>query len=163
YAWHASDGTVIRACLLPKGYFGASALPTDIDSAVDRLTALGEALSTADGDAVLFMNGVDHALPDANHSAASQALAPPTGWSVRRGLLEDSVALTDDAGALPAFAGELRGARLTILLPGVWSSRMPLKLRNRRAETALLGWAEPWSALGRRYGTEDERPALRIA
>jgi hypothetical protein len=40
---------------------------------------------------------------------------------------------------------------------------MPLKLRNRRAETALLGWAEAWTALGRWYGTPDERPALRLA
>ena len=40
---------------------------------------------------------------------------------------------------------------------------MALKLRNRRAETALLAWAEPWTALGRHYGTPDERPALRLA
>src|SRR5260370_30033701 len=101
------------------------------------------------------MNGVDHALPDANTAAVCGALAAATGWSVSRGLLDDYVALVVDRADLLRFAGDLVGARLTIVLPGVWSSRMALKLRNRRAETALLGWAEPWTALGRWYGTPD--------
>jgi hypothetical protein len=62
---------------MTKGYFGASALPGDIEEAVARLTVLGNELSTADGDPVLFMNGVDHALPDANTGAACEALAAP--------------------------------------------------------------------------------------
>ena len=52
---------------------------------------------------------------------------------------------------------------MTNLLPGVWSSRLELKLRNRRAETGLVGWAEPWAAFGRALGLPDERPALRVA
>jgi hypothetical protein len=163
YAWEAPDGSVIPACLLAKGYFGASALPGDVGEAVERLTGLGRELAGGDGDAVLFMNGVDHALPDANTGEVCEALARATGWSVRRGLLEDFVALTLDGRELASFAGDLMGARLTILLPGVWSSRMALKLRNRRAETALVGWAEPWAALAALYGVPDERPALRVA
>ena len=163
YAWVAPDGSTVPAYLLAKGYFGASALPADVDAAVDRLTRLGEALADRDGDAVLFMNGVDHALPDANTREVSAALEAETGWSVRRGLLDDYVAVAFDGRALPRFTGELLGARLAVLLPGVWSSRMELKLRNRHAETALTGWAEPWAALGRWYGTPDERPALRLA
>jgi mannosylglycerate hydrolase len=163
YVWEAPDGSEILACLLPKGYFCASALPTDVDEAVERLTDLGEQLASGDGDAVLFMNGVDHALPDANTREVCEALAAATGWSVRRGLLEDYVAIALDGRDMPRFRGELVGGRLAILLPGVWSARMTLKLRNRRAETALLGWAEPWASLGRWYGTPDERPALRLA
>jgi len=163
YAWEAPDGSVIPACLLPKGYGSAAALPADIDEAVVRLTDLGEQLAFGDGDAVLFMNGVDHALPDSNTAAVCKALAAATGWSVERGLLEDYVALALDGRDLGRFTGELMGGRLANLLPGVWSSRLGLKLRNRRAETALLGWAEPWSALGHRLGTPDERPALRHA
>jgi alpha-mannosidase/mannosylglycerate hydrolase len=45
----------------------------------------------------------------------------------------------------------------------VWSTRISQKLRHRASETALLGWAEPWSALGGVLGTPDERPALRAA
>jgi len=163
YLWEAPDGSVIPACHLTKGYFCASSLPGDVDDAVARLTALGEQLAAADGDAVLFMNGVDHALPDANTREVCEALAGATGWSVRRGLLEDYVALVLNGGERTRFSGELLGARVAILLPGVWSSRMGLKLRNRRAETALSGWAEPWAALGHWLGAPDERPALRTA
>ena len=163
YAWEAPDGSVIPAFLLPKGYFCASALPADVDEAVQRLTSLGEQLAAGDGDAVLFMNGVDHALPDANTAEVCEALAATTGWSVGRGLFEDYLAVARDGREPARFAGELLGARLTILLPGVWSSRMALKLRNRRAETALLGWAEPWAALAQWHGTPDDRPALRLA
>ena len=45
---------------------------------------------------------------------------------------------------LPEWRGDLMGARTANLLPGVWSSRMPLKLRNRSVETLLSAWAEPW-------------------
>jgi hypothetical protein len=38
-----------------------------------------------------------------------------------------------------------------------------LKLDNRRAEQALITWAEPWAALGRALGLDDERPSLRAA
>jgi mannosylglycerate hydrolase len=163
YAWVAPDGSTIPAYLLAKGYFSASSLPSDVNLAVARLTRLGTDLASGGADTVLFMNGVDHALPDANTGAVCDALAATTGWSVSRGLLDDYVALATNDVALPRYSGELRGARLTIVLPGVWSSRMSLKLRNRRAETALLGWAEPWTALGHHYGTPDERPALRLA
>src|SRR5262249_51813255 len=121
YLWEAPDGSVIPACHLTKGYFCASSLPGDVDDAVARLTALGEQLAAADGDAVLFMNGVDHALPDANTRGVSEALAAATGWSVRRGLLEDYVALALDRREPTRFSGDLLGARLAILLPGVWS------------------------------------------
>ncbi len=52
----------------------------------------------------------------------------------------------------PSFSGELVGARTANLLPGVWSARMPLKLRNRAVETLLTDWLEPWAAFGRALG-----------
>ena len=55
------------------------------------------------------------------------------------------------------------GARIANLLPGVWSARMPLKLRNRAVETLLTAWVEPWSAFARALGLADERPALEQA
>ena len=60
-------------------------------------------------------------------------------------------------------SGALMGARTTNLLPGVWSARMPLKLRNRSLETLLTAWVEPWSAFARAFGLADERPALEQA
>jgi hypothetical protein len=107
------------------------------------------------------MNGFDHALPDATTGAVAAGLAERTGAVVTRALLDDAVA--DPDHDLPEYRGELLGGRDANLLPGVWSARLPLKLRNRRCQTALEGWAEPWAALGAVVGCPDERPALRLA
>jgi hypothetical protein len=161
YRWVAPDGSGVMAHHLADGYFAASSLPSDTDAAVARLTRLVPRLA-GDGDGpVVLMNGMDHTLPDSTTGAVERALAAATGWSVRRGLLDDlDVALDESA---PTFTGELVGARVANLLPGTWSARLGLKQRNREAEALLEGWAEPWAALGARLGCPDERPALRRA
>jgi hypothetical protein len=164
YHWGAPDGSSVVACHLTMGYFAAAYLPDDVAVAVKRLQQLGAEMTAAGATRLLFMNGIDHAMPDTHTEAVANALQQETGWTVTRGRLEDftetaiASARDDDR-----FVGELVGGRITNLLPGVWSSRLELKLRNRRAETALVGWAEPWTALGRALGLPDERPALRVA
>jgi alpha-mannosidase len=162
YLWEAPDGSTVLAHHLAEGYFAASGLPTEPRAAAAMLTGLAERLAarTRSG-AVLLMNGFDHALPEAGTGAAAEALARASGFAVRRALLDDFArALPPEA---PRFRGELTGARVANLLPGVWSTRTPLKLRNRRAEAQLEGWAEPWAGLGALLGLPDERPALRTA
>ncbi len=162
YLWEAPDGTAILVHHLGEGYFNAAGLPPDPAGAARWLETVVRTLAARTGtDRVLLMNGIDHALPDAHTAAVAEALAKATGWTVQRGSLEDFAAgLSRDA---PRFRGELIGGRVANLLPGVWSTRAPLKLRNRRAETLLEGWAEPWCALGRVLGAPDERPSLRAA
>jgi mannosylglycerate hydrolase len=164
YRWEAPDGTAIIACHLTKGYFAAANLPDDPAAAVIRLRGAGMAMIAAGATELLLLNGIDHAPPDSNTEVVAAALAAETGWKVIRGCLEDYTNRAI-ASARPAemFSGELVGGYMTNLLPGVWSSRLELKIRNRRAETALVGWAEPWAALGAALGLCDERPALRIA
>ena len=162
YLWEAPDGSSVLAHHLSEGYFAACGLPADPNAAADFLAGLARTLAARTrNECVVLMNGTDHALPDAHVGAAAEALARTSGWVVQRGLLEDLACALSRAA--PRFRGELTGARTANLLPGVWSTRTPLKLRNRRAETLLEGWAEPWSALGRVFGTPDERPALRLA
>lgn len=162
YLWRAPDGSTVLAHHLWKGYFAAAGLPKDAEAAVPRLCKLVEQLSERTrNDTVVLMNGIDHAMPCRNTRAIAEALASATGWSVQRALLDDFAReLSEDA---PSFSGELLGGRMANLLPGVWSTRMPLKLHNRRTETLLEAWAEPWVALGYMAGTPDERPALRAA
>ncbi len=162
YLWEAPDGSTLFVHHLSEGYFAACGLPTNADAAADFLAGLARTLAARTrNDRVLLMNGIDHAMPDAHVGAAVAVLARATGWSVQRGLLEDfAKALSPEA---PRFRGELTGARVANLLAGVWSARLPLKLRNRRVETQLEAWAEPWAALGRVFGAPDERPALRLA
>jgi len=165
WSWVAPDGTTLPARHLGGGYFAAAHLGEDVERAAERLRELGTRLAHPAVAEVLFMNGVDHALPDANTAAVCAQLAAQTGWEVRRGLLDDHVARLGPRPATPEaeYAGELVGGRVANLLPGVWSARLYLKARNRAAEAALEGWAEPWAALGRAFGCPDERPALRRA
>jgi mannosylglycerate hydrolase len=170
YLWEGADGGAVLVHHLSEGYFSACGLPANTEAAATFLAGVARTLAERTrNDAVLLMNGIDHALPDAHVGAAADQLARATGWSVQRGLLETFAGvLSHDA---PRFRGELVGARVANLLPGVWSTRTPLKLRNRRIEALLEGWAEPWCAIGRAItrdsgragGVPDERPALRLA
>jgi len=162
YLWEAPDGSTVLVHHLSEGYFAACGLPTDTAAAAEFLAGVARTLAARTrNDAVLLMHGIDHAFPDAQVGAAAEQLARATGWTVQRGLLEDFAGLlSHDA---PRFRGELCGAKAANLLPGVWSTRTPLKLRNRRIEAVLEGWAEPWSAFAHATGMPDERPALRLA
>ncbi len=162
YLWEAPDGSAVLVHHLTEGYFNAAGLPPDPVVAARGLEQMARRLAarTRNG-CVLLMNGIDHAMPDAHTAAVVAVLEEQTGWTVKRALLEDfAEELSTEA---PRYRGELLGGRTANLLPGVWSARLPLKLRNRCAETALEGWAEPWSALGRVFGLADERPALQAA
>ncbi|MBX3026756.1 hypothetical protein KF840_17760 [bacterium] len=160
YRWQAPDGSVVTALLLRDGYFNAACLPDDAEQAAARLAAYLQKLD-AGGGPRLLMNGFDHMLPDAHVGAVAEALQALVEAPVERGLLDDLVV----APPLdqPPFRGPLVGARLANLLPGVWSTRMPIKLANRRCEALLEGWAEPWAALAHALGALDERPAVRLA
>ncbi len=161
YRWQAPDGSHVDACHLARGYFNANGLSDDLDAAAERLEKLAlELAEPAPRECVLLMNGVDHMLPDEHTAEVVEALAKRTGWEVRRGLLDDYV-----EGVAPeaTFEGELCGGRVANLLPGVWSTRTVLKIRNRSAERALEGWAEPFAAIGAALGTPNERPSLRSA
>ena len=161
YRWVAPDGSAVEATLLRDGYFNAACLPADVAEAARRLARLAARRGEDAGRPVLLMNGFDHMPPDAHAGEVVAALAAATGATVERGLLEQAVG----RGAPPGgtLRGELAGGRVASLLAGTWSARMPLKLRNRRCETLLVGWAEPWAALGRALGLPDERTALRLA
>jgi mannosylglycerate hydrolase len=161
WRWIAPDGSGVTAMLLPDGYFNAACLPSDVERAADGLAATVARLRDAHGDPVVLMNGFDHMPPDPHTGPVAAALATRLGEPVARALLDDVTAVLPPPAV--EHAGELLGARLANLLPGVWSTRMALKLANRRCETLLVGWLEPWAALGRALGLASERAALDAA
>ncbi|HXJ36509.1 MAG TPA: glycosyl hydrolase-related protein [Candidatus Eisenbacteria bacterium] len=157
YRWEAPDGSAVAALLLRDGYFNAGCLPSDVEAAAAGLEAIVRRHEDEPVPALL-MNGFDHMQPDPHVGAVAAALARRLGARVDRGLLEDVLAVRP--APRTTFRGELVGARVADLLPGVWSTRMATKLRNRRCEALLEGWAEPWAAFARRLGLPDERPAI---
>jgi hypothetical protein len=163
--WVAPDGSALLACHLGKGYFAAATDPrADAETAATRIAGAAKELGArARSGAVLLMNGIDHALPEPKTAAIAEAASRQAGFAVERALLEDFVGAVAAGEARPRFAGELAGARIAHLLPGVWSTRTWLKLANRACEAELLAWAEPFAALAQRLGAPDERPALRLA
>lgn len=166
HVWEAPDGSAVLVHHLSEGYFSATGLPDDAIAAAVFLQGVVDRLAKrAKNGVVLLMNGIDHAMPEARAGIAAEALASATGWQVERGLLEDFVAALPESlvRVAPRHRGELVGGRIANLLPGVWSTRTPQKLRHRRAETELLGWAEPFCALAAAVGLPDERPSLRTA
>ncbi|MFQ5665410.1 MAG: hypothetical protein ACE5I7_03175 [Candidatus Binatia bacterium] len=162
YLWAGPDGEPILACHLGLGYFNAAFLSDDPQDAGVRLERVARKLAErATSNTVLLMNGVDHHPPYPHTRAAAEVLAARTDFDVVRGVFEDFV--RNIRRDLPRYRGELVGAKAANLLPGVWSTRTYLKLRNRTCQTALEAWAEPFAALGDALGLDDERPALRAA
>ena len=162
YRWVAPDGSSLVACHLASGYSNAGNLARDPEIAAAKIAHRAETLAarTRHGR-ILLLNGFDHAPPCGETAAIAHALAERTGWTVERALVDDFALAID--GELPSYSGELVGGCAGPLLPGVWSARLPLKLRNRACETALERLAEPFAALARVHGLPDERPSLRAA
>jgi hypothetical protein len=162
WRWRAPDGSSVVAWHLSDGYFSAAGIDADPATAPDRLAALARRQADAGHDPVLLMNGFDHLPPDTLTADVAAQLAMQLDAPVTRALLDDAASMLD-AREARCFKGALLGARVANLLPGVWSSRMPQKLANRRAQALLEGWAEPWAALGQVLGLDNERPALELA
>lgn len=162
YRWIAPDGTGITACLMYRGYFNGALLPKDVDKAIDvlKIVYMEESGQTRQ-NAILIMNGIDHAPPNPDAMALSTGLAEALDIEVRMSLLEPFVDSIE--GELPSYQGALIGGRIANLLPGVWSARLPLKLANRHAETTLLATTEPMAVLASLFGLPDERASLRAA
>ncbi len=162
FRWVAPDGSSIVAHHLSQGYFNAAGLPADPVRAAEILAPMVRELRRRDPSSpALLMNGIDHAFPQAHTQAVADALSTAIGAKVIRGTLDDFAAAIDEPRA--SYQGEFRGARVANLLPGVWSSRMHLKAANRRCESLLIHWAEPWAALALALTGEDERAALELA
>ncbi len=162
YTWEAPDGSAVLDYVLARGYFSAAGLPDDPEVAAEGLKGVVEQSEPIERAPLVLMNGIDHMYPQPHTATIAGLLSERVGGEVRRGLLDDLRPMADPEGR-PRYSGELLGGRLSNLLPGVWSSRLHLKLANRRAERAVIGWAEPFTALGVALGLADETPSLFTA
>lgn len=152
--WQSPDGTKVFMAYLVAGYGNAASLPT---FAPEQFTAEVRRLRdellprSATKELGLLMHGSDHIVPPAETSAAvAFANAHLEGDVLLHSTLPAYIADLQAAVrsmnlAIPIVSGELRGCKRAPLLPGVLSTRMWIKQRNRACETLLEKWAEPFS------------------
>ena len=167
--WEAPDGTRVLAVHLKNTYCNAVNLgyegglweenprlnlPLAVEKARHQLDTLAPFATTRH---ILFNNGCDHVEPQPE---LPQILAHLNSVFTEAEFIhsnyEDYVkAVRATSPNLRTVRGEFHAGKFQLLLSGVFSSRMNLKLANERCEALLEKFAEPLQALawltGKRY------------
>ncbi len=154
--WEAPDGSRVFTAHMREGYGNAAGLPTsnpdEFLAEVKRLQIM-LAEHSISGEHLLLMHGTDHMEPPADTTAAiGSTRGKLEGAKLIHSTLPDylaSVRASLKGKELPVMKGELRECKRAHLLPGVLSTRMWIKQRNRASETLLEKWVEPFSAFAR--------------
>lgn len=156
--WQAPDGSRVFTLYLRESYGNGAGLPTGEPERFSRellhaaeLLLSHSATSAGEGQAVIML-GTDHMEPPLDTSSAIAAAAQNlTGTRVLHSTLPAAIQAVQEQISrlgcdIPTIQGELRSPKRMPLLPGVLSTRMWIKQRNRACETLLERWAEPFSA-----------------
>jgi len=177
FTWCAPDGSCVTAILMPWGYHNVtnlgygihwgdvSQMAFDWDLAQEKIErAIDKLIPMANTDALLLMNGIDHAeaeprIPEIIRRANERL----DGVRIEHGTLADHLARVRASGVeLPAFEGEFRWGRYSEILQGVYSTRIHLKQQNHAGEVLLERYLEPLAALAWLSGADvpEGTPAL---
>jgi mannosylglycerate hydrolase len=165
YLWEGPDGSKVQALFLATSYSNGRLLLSS-DQVAQRLRSEVERLRPhLAAPVVLVCAGSDHEIPHPQIgprlARAAEEVAP---WRLHLGTLENyRDILKGHTPTALSLNGELRGARLLPLLPGVLSARIPLKQANDRCQDLLELKAEPFSALACILGSRDPSSSLRAA
>jgi mannosylglycerate hydrolase len=155
--WQAPDGSRVFTTYLRDGYDNAAGLPTsEPERFVSEVRRLRDSLSLhSAGSSLLLMQGTDHMEPPPD---TSQAIQAAKGKLDGDKLIQSTLPVYLTAIhyeiqkrkiEIPSVVGELRSPKRHHLLPGVLSTRMWIKQRNRACEALLEKWAEPFSTFAR--------------
>lgn len=151
FFWQSPDGTRVFMAYLRDGYGNAASLPTaDPALFISEVRRLRDNLRPfSSGDHILLMLGTDHMEPPLDTAQAIKgAQGKLDGDLLLHSSLSDYITGIQSSlniERLRVVQGELRDCKRSHLLPGVLSTRMWIKQRNRAAETLLERWAEPFS------------------
>jgi alpha-mannosidase len=177
FEWCAPDGSSVTTILMPWGYHNVTNLgyaihwgdisqmafnwdlaQKKIEGALDKLKPM------ANTDALLLMNGIDHAEPEPRiPDVIRRANAQLSDTVIRQGMLRDHLKQVRAAGVhLPSFEGEFRWGRYSEILQGVYSTRIHLKQHNHAGETLLERYMEPLTAFAWLTGADvpESTPAM---
>lgn len=179
FVWVAPDGTAVNGVHLPGnanigGYSSAVAWNSGPEAALTQLKAIKELIiDRTASNIALLMNGNDHVEPAPELPATLRAVREELekqgeSYQIIHGTLPLYLELARQSGVwerpeTPRHVGEFRDSQLAYLLPGVTSSRMPIKQRNAHLEGLLEREAGPalaWAAsLPGQTATKDFDPA----
>jgi alpha-mannosidase/mannosylglycerate hydrolase len=182
FNWRAADGSEVRTYVFPlNGYCDFAGILREIGdhtifySTQERVTKALEYLQRPGNEGrqnLLWFDGADHVDFDPKmvefvEHFNREAKGPKLAVSTLDRFL--AAARNDKPGrALPSWKGEMRepiGETTNgWLIPGVGSSRIPLKQANHACETLLTLWAEPWCSTAQEQGgLEYAARALELA
>jgi alpha-mannosidase len=169
FIWRAPDGSTVTAILMPWGYHNVtnlgygvhwgdvSQMSFDMEMALDKIErAVNKLTPMANTDAILLMNGIDHAEAEPRiPTIIAQANQQLDGVTITQGTLADHLARVRASGKdLPGFSGEFRWGRYSEILQGVYSTRIHLKQANHAGEVLLERYVEPLTAFSWLAGDE---------
>lgn len=138
----------------------------DLEAAKEGLQTLIETvIHKSSTDELLFLQGFDQENPDPIVTELLEKLnADISDGKIRIACLEDYIKKVREKiqpkyAALPERSGEMlsvehEGDPFGPLYNGVFSARMPVKLRNAQSEYGLINSAEPVAVFGRMLGKE---------
>ncbi len=162
FEWRAPDGSTVTTILMLWGYHNVtnlgyaihwgdtSQMAFDADLAQAKIErAIEKLIPMANTDALLLMNGIDHAEPEPRiPQIIERANTTLENVHIQHGTLGEHLQRVRESGVeLPEFEGEFRWGRYSEILQGVYSTRIHLKQANHRGETLLERYLEPLTAL----------------
>jgi hypothetical protein len=182
FLWRSSDGSEVFvhrftdagygdfAHVVRKGHLRGVEMRIE-DLVADMEGAIAKSRKATPSETLLLFDGGDHQEFDPRMLELMRACNERgEGDLIRVSTLDAFMkeVLAEKLGGLKSVEGELRapgsardGAHL---IPGVGSSRIPIKRANHAGETQLTLWLEPWAAVAAEcYGWETPPRAVELA
>lgn len=166
--WRSRDGSEVLVEWMPYSYGNVHTLPSDPEKAADFLRQALEVLEPmASTNQVLMMKGWDHSSfsPWIVNTVGKAAPLLEDTCRVRHSSLPEFIdaVKADLPPDLPVLEGEFRKAKTMRIHPGIGSTRMDIKQRNRRMEKLLERAVEPISVLAAAGGESYPDAMIRTA
>lgn len=155
FIWESPDGSSVLAVYV--NYGNATHLPTDLESAKNRIKQTVDSMIPKDSPYVLLINGSDGSVPEPHiPEIIKYANDNLDDIEVSHSTLQEYVDLVRaNSDILKRYKGELRWGRYNIVLSGVYSSRTYLKQANAKTQTLLEKYAEPYAAFAYAVAGDD--------
>ncbi len=146
FKWRYKDENEVIAIHLLTSYGnGANLSNISMDKAVEKIELMKKIYEDRnDANSILLLNGTDHLFPEPEISRRLKKLSEMTENSFELGDLEKYVdEVRRGIEGIKEFRGELRESKYYPILPGVLSTRIYLKQKNREIEDLMVFYAEP--------------------